>query len=464
LRTVRRLVDDFSNQSWAEEALNNLATDYIQQDDDDKADETFREMWEKFPSGRYAERAAWKIGWRAYKNHDYARTARTFESGAARFPRSDYRPAWVYWSGRAHEALNETALAEARYTLAATDYLNSYYGRLAVKRLNDRAPQRRLIADVQAAATDGAPSTSPPDDAPPMAPLPPSEQLVRALLGLGLYDQALDELRYAQKVWGDSSAIEATLAWTYLKQGQAETGARRFTLYRSAINTMKRAYPQFLAAGGEGLPKDLLRVIFPVAYWDLIRKYAAERNLDPYFVAALVAQESTFVSDIKSSANAVGLMQLMATTARQYARRLGMKYSPTLLTNAETNIRIGTAYLADKIREFGDLHLVLASYNAGEHRVSRWLAERPGVERDEFIDDIPFPETQNYVKKILGTAEDYRRLYGSESTVAELETGGVTRTTAEPVSPAASKQPKAKAPTPKKKKAATARRKTRKSA
>jgi soluble lytic murein transglycosylase len=63
------------------------------------------------------------------------------------------------------------------------------------------------------------------------------------------------------------------------------------------------------------------------------------------------------------------------------------------------------------MREFGALHLALASYNAGERAVREWVAERPGVPRDEFIDDIPYPETQNYVKRILGTAEDYRRLY-----------------------------------------------------
>ena len=73
---------------------------------------------------------------------------------------------------------------------------------------------------------------------------------------------------------------------------------------------------------------------------------------------------------------------------------------------------MGTSYLADKMREFGDLHLVLASYNAGESPVRRWKTERPDLEDDEFVDDIPYPETQLYVKKILGTAVDYRRLYG----------------------------------------------------
>ena len=76
---------------------------------------------------------------------------------------------------------------------------------------------------------------------------------------------------------------------------------------------------------------------------------------------------------------------------------------------------MGTLYLADKIREFGGLHFALATYNAGPSRIAKWIAAKPGLERDEFIDDIPFPETQNYVKRILGTAEDYRRLYGSDA-------------------------------------------------
>jgi soluble lytic murein transglycosylase len=109
----------------------------------------------------------------------------------------------------------------------------------------------------------------------------------------------------------------------------------------------------------------------------------------------------------------------MAPTAKQYARALKLKYSPRLLTNPEANIRMGTAYLADKVREFGEMHLVLASYNAGERPVHKWAAERSGLSMDEFVDDIPYPQTQQYVKKILGTAEDYRRLYGPETTVAQ---------------------------------------------
>jgi soluble lytic murein transglycosylase len=83
-----------------------------------------------------------------------------------------------------------------------------------------------------------------------------------------------------------------------------------------------------------------------------------------------------------------------------------------MLTDPDTNIRMGTLHFSQLARQFGGTYYALASYNAGESRVVRWRAERPGLDEDEFIDDIPFPETQNYVKRILGTAEDYRRLYG----------------------------------------------------
>jgi soluble lytic murein transglycosylase len=105
-------------------------------------------------------------------------------------------------------------------------------------------------------------------------------------------------------------------------------------------------------------------------------------------------------------------MQVVPATGRRYAQTLGIRpFRTARLTEPETNVRIGMAYFSDLLRQFGDVAAALAAYNAGEQRVSRWVAERPGVSRDEFIDDIPFPETQNYVKRILGTAEDYRALY-----------------------------------------------------
>jgi len=236
--------------------------------------------------------------------------------------------------------------------------------------------------------------------------------VIRALIANELYDDAMNELQYAERAWGDSPAIQATMALVYSRQGDLRRG----------INAMKRAYPQYMAAGGEDLPIEMLKVLFPVAYWDAIKRHSKAHGLDPYLVAALTAQESTFDPEIRSAANAVGLMQVLPSTGRRYAKRMGLRrFRPSMLTQPETNLRLGTAIFADLVGRFGGVHLALASYNAGEGAVERWVGERPGLPRDEFIDDIPYPETQNYVKRIVGTAEDYRRLYG------ELGASALTR-------------------------------------
>jgi soluble lytic murein transglycosylase len=223
------------------------------------------------------------------------------------------------------------------------------------------------------------------------------------MLAAGLYDDALDELRFAQRAWGSSPAVEATQAFVYYQKGE---------LVR-ARTVMRRAYPQYLTAGGEALPAAILQIMFPLTYWDAIKKNAAIHGLDPYVVAALIAQESMFDPRARSSANAWGLMQIVPSTGRRLASALGIRrFTTAMLTNGETNIRLGTLYFKRLVSQFGGVHYALASYNAGENRVVRWKAERPGMDEDEFIDDIPFPETQNYVKRILGSAEDYRRLYG----------------------------------------------------
>jgi soluble lytic murein transglycosylase len=401
---LRRVVTEFPGTVWAEDALNSMALADARDDHDSDADQESLELFDAFPKGRYTERAAWRIGWRAYRNGNYAEAVRIFERAAFNFPRSDYRPAWLFWSGRAHQNLNELDLAAARYSVEVLDYLHTYHGRLALQRLGGRMPDPANVIPARAIATL--------DDPEVVVTLPPNSEVVRALLTAQLYDEAADELRYAQKIWGDSGPIEATFAWTLREQGYSETGARQMSLYRGSINAMKRAYPQFYTSGADQLPREILRIIYPIAYWDLIQKYSEQNSLDPFVVAALMAQESTFVANIRSPAKALGLMQLEPTTARQYARRLGLVYSTKLLTTPESNIRIATAYLADQLQDFGKMYLVLAAYNAGDGRVHRWMQERLDLPQDDFIDDIPFYETQGYVRKILATAEEYRRLYG----------------------------------------------------
>jgi soluble lytic murein transglycosylase len=392
---TRALVAEFPGDSWAEEALNNLGTHYILTNQDEAAANTFAELFEKFPSGSRAERAAWKSGWWSYRSGDFQSAVRTFESAAAAFPRSDYRPSFLYWSARAHARLGHADTAAARFAVVHHDYGSSYYGRLARRHVERTTTAGQTERAVAASLQPGTAAS----------PRPPTADRIRLLLANGLYDPAIAELRYAQRQWGTSPPIEATIAWAYHQKGEL----------RRAITLMRRAYPQSLTAAGHLLPVEMRQVLFPLVYWDLIKKHSNTYDLDPYLIAALIAQESTFEPGVKSVANAWGLMQVVPATGRQLARALGIRrFSTSMLTHPETNIRLGTLYFSRLVRRFGGTYYALASYNAGDSRVVRWKGERPGMDEDEFIDDIPFPETQNYVKRILGTAEDYRMLYGRD--------------------------------------------------
>ena len=159
-RAVRELAEQFPTSPYAEEALNALATSLVVGDDDAGAAAVFGQMVRTFPTGRFAERAAWKAGWWAYRQRSMADAVQFFEIGAASFPRSDYRPSWLYWSARAKEQLGDASGASARYTLAATDYQNSYYGRMALRRMGKPSVSPSILEN-PALRPDAAADASP---------------------------------------------------------------------------------------------------------------------------------------------------------------------------------------------------------------------------------------------------------------------------------------------------------------
>jgi len=160
---------------------------------------------------------------------------------------------------------------------------------------------------------------------------------------------------------------------------------------------------------------DDLELRFPVEHLELVEQYAERNGLGVPWVLAVMRQESAFAEDARSHAGATGLMQLMPATARGVARRLGRKRpSRSSLMQAEHNIPLGTAYLSEVYEQL-DRHPVLATaaYNAGPHRVLRWLP-RHTQEADIWVETIPFDETRNYVKRVMAYAVIYEKRLGLE--------------------------------------------------
>ena len=170
--------------------------------------------------------------------------------------------------------------------------------------------------------------------------------------------------------------------------------------------------------GGLGVPRRFWQILFPLNDWETIRTESEKRQIDPYLIASIIRQESGFEPSIVSSAGAVGIMQIMPEEAARIAAAAGLPV-PTReeLFVPKVNIAIGIAEYAQKLSVMrNNSTLAIATYNAGEDPVGRWLAATGVDDLDLFVESIPFNETRLYVKSVTRNRYEYRRIYEGVST------------------------------------------------
>jgi soluble lytic murein transglycosylase len=203
--------------------------------------------------------------------------------------------------------------------------------------------------------------------------------------------------------------FEGTREWSWALRGLDDRQllavaefARRNEIYDRAINTAERTRETHDFG---------MRYLAP--YRDVMKGYVTQLQLDEAWVYGLIRQESRFIPDVKSSAGAGGLMQLMPATARWVARKVGLSdWHGSKVTQVDTNLNLGTWYLKHVLDTL-DNHPVLASaaYNAGPGRARAWRSEGP-MEAAIYAESIPFNETRDYVKKVMSNASYYSQQFG----------------------------------------------------
>jgi soluble lytic murein transglycosylase len=379
----------FPGTRWGEESLLALANEFQKDARDDEALPYFRRLLEGYPSGKYADRAAWRVGWGDYRLRRFEEAATGLERSARQYVGSSFVPGMLYWAGRARRELGQMDQARQLLSETAQRFKRTYHGARAEEALA-RLPRRAsTAADPPALRATLAPASDLPE---------PWLSRVRQLLLIDRLDAAGAEIRAAPA----STMGQATLAWIEARRGQL----------RPAITAMKRAYPAWVSEAGDALPDEVWRLLFPMQFSEALQAKALREGLDPALVAALICQESTFDAGAVSQAGARGLMQVMPTTGRTLARALRVRYSARALHDPDTSLTFGTRYLKQLLERFGGrIERVLAAYNAGPHRVEAWTAARPDIPAEEFVESIPFTETRQYVMIVLANREHYRRIY-----------------------------------------------------
>ena len=156
----------------------------------------------------------------------------------------------------------------------------------------------------------------------------------------------------------------------------------------------------------------VLQIIYPQKYSEYVEKYAIEHELDPLLIYSIIKAESNFKNTAKSNSGAIGLMQVMLSTAQEIGIKLEIEnITEEKLYEPETNIRIGTTNFKGLLEKYNNYNLALIAYNAGMGNLDSWLEQGIIDDQGENIDNIPFPETKNYVKKILQNYQVYQEIY-----------------------------------------------------
>lgn len=154
----------------------------------------------------------------------------------------------------------------------------------------------------------------------------------------------------------------------------------------------------------------IIKINYPQKYREYVEKYSNEYQIDKELIYAMIKSESHFKHNAVSSKNAMGLMQILESTAYEVAEQLQKEVTKDELLNPEINICLGTKYICNLIKRYGNIELAVASYNAGIGNVDSWIEK--GIIRKDGTDleNIPFKETNNYVRKILRDYQIYKQI------------------------------------------------------
>ena len=300
--------------------------------------------------------------------------------------------AWRYWRARALQQTDRQDEAVAGFRALASE--RSYYGYLA-------ADQVGAEYDFNA------------------QPLASNPQLKAQLNNDPAVARAFELHAMGQRV-------PANREWNVVTADLDEAGLREAALMAHQWGW----HSQAIITLAKGDYWDDLDIRYPLVYSDLVNKYARENALDPAYVLAIIRTESLFMADVHSPANAVGLMQLLPATARAVAKRIGAP--PPSVSDLEypaTNVPLGTGYLRQQLDRF-DNNLALASgaYNAGPHRISRWLKEvEYPVAADVWVENIPYQETRGYVQRAMSHMTVFQSRLGGEVTRVSQRIAPITR-------------------------------------
>jgi len=381
---------------------------YEDQGDIGKAVKAYQHAADLAGSARARFDALWRQGWLYYQHGNFEKAHKTL----TRILNGAKDQQWVakaqYWVGRSLANLGSNRKAQEHFRRVAQDFPMTYYGQLAQTRLvalpvSSQNEHQEFIQDLEI--------TSKMQD---LLDRDFHYQKAKELANIGFMEEAVVEL------------LNVSQDYRTTQEALFEIGKRlgAFGAFDQALLIARRYFRNLIERQGVPRTSALWSMAYPNGYLPTIQNYA-DSLVDPYLVAGIIREESLYNPEALSPVGAIGLMQLMPTTAQRVAKKIGLlSFERDDLFTAEVNIRLGVKYVGQLLREYeGKVIQVIAAYNAGPKAVKRWAKKNGHRETDEFVELISYKETRRYVKRVLTSYHVYRDLYATRCSASSLDKG-----------------------------------------
>jgi soluble lytic murein transglycosylase len=405
-----RLVGEFPQHSYADDALLYIARIHREQSEREAYVATLNRQIASYPEGDMRKDAVWLLVIDEYRQGNHSEVVRFIDSLNGDYGEDDLysRGRLAYFRARSLEAVSRGTEARASYRDLIESQPLGYYALLAFQRLQQIDSEYAALLEESIVANESEPSGTEPVSVPTELASHPGFSRGRVLIRLGLLSLAEDEFDELRAETNGQVEVDRALSTLLQRAGAFHLGYRG-PASRVAHTT---SYPN------HGTIEDWL-LAYPQPFKESVMEYAAERGLDSALVYAIMREESRFQADIESWANARGLMQLMYGTASDMAEMVD--YGPIDaedLFEPETNIALGTRFMKLLAERFASHpFLIAAGYNGGAGSVSSWLTEFGDLELDLWVEEIPYKQTRHYVKRVIRTWWVYHWLYDEDRVV-----------------------------------------------
>jgi len=411
-RTYEQLERETPESSLADDARLRAAQSYQKLGSDARFVELLSTIVDDYPEGDLMLDGVFALALSRIEKNDWSAAAATLDRVRERAKLQDrgrsqeFAGRERYFSARAWIETGELARGLAEYEAIIDELPLSYYMLHAYSRLRATDAARAARALVQASARAQArPFYF--EDRPEYS--APGFLRAMELLGVGEVEWARRELAALGLDRADASPGALWgVALLYSKAGAAGL----------ANNIARGLLTDWLEHWPAGDWEQAWQLAFPTPFGNVVEREAKRSGTPEFLTYAIMREESVFDPEAKSPANAFGLMQLIVPTAKMVAEPQGLPFGAQALLKPALNIRLGTAFLAKLNAEFSENPLLaIPSYNAGSSRSRKWLAAKPGVDFDVWVELIPFYETRRYTKRVLASRATYAWLY--QKSVAE---------------------------------------------